>query len=629
MKTKKPAPAELKSEKPKQFLLMALILLAGLAAYYPALKGGFIWDDEQYVVDNPVMYHSSWKEVFTTYQGYYHPLSILTYKIEYTFFKLNPRPYHVTSLALHLANCALLFYFFLLLGSLPWAAFFGALLFALHPVHVESVAWIADRKDLLYGLFFLGTLITYLKYLKNSSRIYFVFSVFLFTLSVLSKPFSLTTPLVLFGLDYLLKRELNLRLIIEKIPFGIASALFLAVSTMPKVFSLGNDSFFLEQQQAATTIFQKAAVSGHALLFYLKQFLYPALLYALYPPLKYSGPFLKMYGPSLLVCAATLLLLRQWRTWRKPVFGWLSFLFCIIPAIPLPQLHPADRYLYVPSMALAYLAGEFFSLSFLPERPAFFKASAGVVLAVLFSVLLPYLTWHRCEAWKDSMTLYNDILSHYPDSARILTFRGKTYRQAGNLDKALADYDSAIKIDPNFSDAYVDRAALYIYKAEYDKTIQDSSKALSIDPRTTEALFNRGAAYLLSRNPEKAIPDYNEGLKINPENVKGYLGRGMAYSDTGKYEQAVADFSNALAINPRLFTAYTERAKCYFNMGKFDEALADYSMAIELNPKFAAAYVKRAAILMRKGDRLKAKADAGKARELGALLPPELLPLLK
>ena len=359
----------------KKIPLPLFLCVIVLVVMSPALKNGFVdWDDVQYIISNQAL-RGPWSGVFTAFPGYYHPLTILTYKIEFVLFGLSPFPYHLSNVLLHLAACVSAFCMFRALGARGESAFMGALLFGVHPVHVEPVAWISGRKELLWGLFAFWTIISYLKFVNTGRKRFIVGSLLFFILSALSKPFALALPFVILLTDYCLHREWNRQLLAEKaMYFMIALPLFL-LSYAPSGFLLHNDT-------GLSGAFSGALAACKNTLFYLQKLVLPMDLSALYPQLTLSesrAGYLCVF--SLIAVSLAVLAFRPGQSarpsgpaaegsadrkrrkeknpepFRKLVFGAGFFLAMIFPALPI--LVPADRYNYVPAAGLCFLYGEF------------------------------------------------------------------------------------------------------------------------------------------------------------------------------------------------------------------------------------------------------------------------------
>ena len=305
-------------------LCLCLVLLIVFGAFFPSLKNGFVnWDDDNYVVSSSSISSlsaSNLKSIFTSFSvGHYQPLTILSYAFDYHFFKLNPYHYHLTNLILHLLNSLLVFYLIYLLSGNIGVSFITAILFGIHPLHVESVAWVSERKDVLYSFFFLLSCITYLYYLtKGRNSKYYLLSLFLFLCSLLSKSMAVTLPLLLLLIDYYLKREPNKQLLLDKIPYFCLTAISCII-----VF-FGVILFGGLRQEAHFSLFSMLAVASYGIVFYLGKFFLPINLSCLYPYYNFE------YNPTYLYSIISVILLSLMvaltvKYTRKLLFGTLFF----------------------------------------------------------------------------------------------------------------------------------------------------------------------------------------------------------------------------------------------------------------------------------------------------------------
>ncbi|MCX5784877.1 MAG: tetratricopeptide repeat protein [Elusimicrobia bacterium] len=510
--------------------LPALLCLLVLAALFPVLNNGFVdYDDVQYVLSNTAL-RGSWLDALAFSPGYYHPVVTLIYKAEFFLFGLNPLPYHITSLALHLANCASVFYLFLLLGWRREAAFLGALLFGVHPVQVEPVAWISGRKELLWGFFAFWTLSCYLKYIDTGKNRFFILSLFCFILAVLSKPFALMLAFALPLADYYRKRVFSAVLLFEKVPYFLAAFSLFLLSWAPSGFLLGSGS-------GVFNLSSYAAGGGESLLFYLGKFVAPVNLSAMYPPPALPAApagwfFLLFAAVSALYCA--------WRILRGPERGGAAkaavfclgfFLITIFPALLI--FPPADRYGYVPA------AGLFFIYSFLAlrlyeifsqSRGAAYSGgfeknrlkrlfSPGRVLAVIVAAhcaILGVASFERAAVWRNTFSLCNDVLKKYPREAAAYRALSDAHRAAGRYQDALADLNRCIELRPDDWKALSNRAGIFVHMREFDKAISDCGAAIRNNPGSALMFFNRGNAYFLKGEYAAAIRDYDRALAISP-----------------------------------------------------------------------------------------------------------------
>lgn len=499
--------------------LPALLCVLVFAVLYPALGNGFVdWDDVQYVLSNPAL-RGSWLDALVFSPGYYHPLTTLTYKLEFVLFGPEPFPFHLTSLALHLANCVSAYWLLTALGARRGAAFLAALLFGVHPVHVEPAAWVSGRKELLWGLFSSWTLIFYLRFVDTDSRKFFIYSLVSFLLAMLSKPFAVVLPLALLLADHYRGRAFTARLLLEKVPY-------LAVALPLLTLSTGPSGFLLEGGAAGPLSLPGAAASviGNA-LFYAQKLLVPARLSALYPVPVLSA------GAAIL---AALLLLSAFAAPRflkappgggggpgagkKIFFGAGFFLATLLPALVVSP--PADRYAYLPALGLFFLYGEFLVWLYGAARgPGDTVSPRGrlvILLAAAHFFALGLASARRAPVWKDSLALWEDVLRNYPMEHMGYYGRGNARAAAGDYGKALPDFTRCLELSPRYWKALNNRARIFAETGEFDKAIADYGAAIAINPGEPRLFLNRGNAYLMKGAKARAVEDYDRALAIAP-----------------------------------------------------------------------------------------------------------------
>lgn len=516
--------------------LPVLLCAAVFAVFFPALGNDFVnWDDAQYVLSNPAL-RGSWLDALAFSPGYYHPLTTLTYKLEFVLFGLNPAPYHFTNLALHLANCVSAYWLLTALGARRGAAFLAALLFGVHPVHVEPAAWVSGRKELLWALFSSWTLIFYLRFADTNSKKFFISSLALFLLAVISKPFAVVLPLALLLADHYRGRAFTPGLLLEKAPF-------LAIALPLLTLSTGPSGFLLEGAAAgpASLAGGAAAIAGNA-LFYAQKLLLPARLSALYPAAGLSAGMVIL--PALLLLSV--LAARRLMTappggaagpgaGKKIFFGLGFFLVTLFPALIVSP--PADRYVYLPALGLFFLYGEFVLWLYGaargtgPEGTVSLPGRLVVLLVAAHFLALGYASARRAPVWKNSLALWEDVLKNYPGEYMGYYGRGNAFAAAGEYGKALPDFTRCLELSPRYWKALNNRARLYADTKEFDKAIADYAAAIAINPAEPRLFLNRGNAYLLKGEKARAVEDYDRALAIAPgfppalENRKRAAGR--------------------------------------------------------------------------------------------------------
>lgn len=351
------------SKKYKTSLSICIILILTSLFFSSSLKNSFVnIDDDFYVINNPVIKSISIdniKKIFVSFfMSNYQPLTILSYSLDYHFFKLNPFGYHLTNFIFHLFNCLLVFWLIMLLGKRIFIALIAAVLFGVHPLHVESVAWISERKDVLYAFFFLAAMISYLYYLRTSHLSkYYYFSMIFFILSLLSKAMAITLPLVFLLFDYFVPRGNKKLLFVDKIPFFILSFIFGYIAVFAQ-YSTG-----AVRQCEVFNIMDKILVVNLAIIFYLSKILVPIKLSCLYPYAIISGEplALSFLLSSFFVVIIGFVVFLFRRFSKKVIFSSLFFLITVLPVlqfIPIGMTIVADRYTYIPSIGIFYGIGE-------------------------------------------------------------------------------------------------------------------------------------------------------------------------------------------------------------------------------------------------------------------------------
>lgn len=599
----------------KTVISLCLILIAVFTAFYPSLNNGFTnWDDGDYVTENKLIRNPSLKTLagfFTsTYFANYHPLTMLSYTAEYSIFGLNPRAYHATNLALHLLNSLLVFWLIFLLTKSNFTAFAVAMLFGVHPMHVESVAWVSERKDVLYSSFFLGSLVSYLYYRRDGRTGYYHLAILAFILSLLSKPMAVTLPFVLLLLDYFSDIRITPGTLKKKIPFFVLAVCFGAFTLAVQQEVVRKDSSF--------TFLNSLLAGSYGSLFYIAKTILPVKLSCFYPYPEKLGLVFQAAPAAALALAA--LAVFSARYTRVLLFGLLFYLVTLLPVmqfIPIGKAITADRYHYIPSIGLLFLAGK---LAFL----AYGKKAAGVkFLAVLaltglvsFSV---FLTFKRNLVWKDSFTLWNDVLKNYPGNSTAYNNRGTAYLALKEYDKAAADFQEAKRSEPGLSDAYFNLGSAYSAMGETEKTLAEFKAGLALRPEA-KAYCRLGNIYKQKKEYAEALRNYEKALELDPRHSETYDSRGTLRSETGDLNSALSDFNKAIEMDPFSASAYTNRGLIFANTGDPDRALADYEKAVKIAPLFAAAYSNRGLIFAGRGEFDRALSDYGRAIEIDPLL---------
>ena len=585
-------------KKNEPFLLW-LLLIAGITAVclWPMLKNEFTnWDDEFYVINNPLLRGPDWKRIFSEQVlGNYHPLTILSYAFNFAISGLDPFSYLLVNYLFHIVNSLLVFYFIWnISGKNKVIAAFVALVFGIHPMHVESVAWVAERKDVLYTFFFLLSLIQYWIFLTNAKKKNLAFCFLFFVLSLLSKPAAIVLPFVLFLLDYWYGQSLK-KNIVFKIPFFALSIIFgiITVSIQSSSAMAGLSIF---------SVTDRFFFACYVLMTYFVRFFVPYPLSAFHPFPITSFAGWPIYLSPLFVVALLVALwfLRKNKIVVFGIFFYVINLLLVLQIISIGLTIVSERYTYVPYIGLAFMLAMLASrIKFIPQKASM---AIGAVLIIAFGVI----TFQRTKVWKNSGTLWTDALKTYPRAPYARTNR--------------ANYLSKLALRPDqkpFADS--------IYKVAFE----DCAVALSVRPNHAPAFEYRGLMYSDRQQFKEAFADANELIRLKPDYRMGYDLRATCYYKMNEPAKALIDYSKCIEIKPDDHRSYNNRGSIYMNsFQKYNEALNEFNIAINLNSQ-ASYILNRSICYYKMGNMQKAKEDALIATQKGAVIPDNYKSLLQ
>src|SRR4030043_367011 len=653
--------------KTKIWAVAFLVALLAILIYLPALKNGFVnWDDDLYVYENPYIQSIDFgffKWMFTTFHASnWHPLTWLSHAIDYAIWGLNPVGHHLTSILFHGLNTFLVVILTIRLvnyakykspsptlpdgrqagpfipGIAPQsetgkglkhtptplsggeytpiiAGAITGILFGLHPIHVESVAWVAERKDVLYAFFFLLSLLSYLKYIPSqkqestghSSPItrhqWYSLCLLFFIPSLMSKPMAVTLPVVLLILDIYPLGRLDLKsafashhkVLIEKIPFLCLSLASSVITILAQ--KSGEAMASLEIHP----LIERFLVGIRALCFYLIKMFRPIDLAPLYPyPAKVSFFTIEYTGSVILVLSITVFCIYSWKKQKIWPAAWAYYVVTLLPVLGIVMVGEqaaADRYTYLPSLGPFLLIGvgsaQLIEKSIHRKHNTIFRKLSAIILMTTILLLLSNFTIKQTRIWRDSMTLWNSELRIFPDSAyKAFCNRGKAFADSGNYQKAMEDYEKAIKLNPFRPWAYVNRGIINKKLGNYQKAIEDYNMAIMIMPKYKTAYITRGTVHEASGNYQQAIEDYDMAIKTDPKDADAYYNRGISYKNIGSHQKAIQDFTVTIQMNPQHAKAYNSRGNIYLKSGNYQNALNDFQTAARLGNKIAQDYLK-------------------------------------
>ena len=581
-------------------IILAGILLLTFFVYSNSINNDFSsWDDDEYVINNPLIKDLSLqgtKAIFTTpYMGNYHPLTCLTNALEFKFFGLNPKVFHFTNLFFHLLNVVLVFYFVLNLTGFKNLSGFCALFFAIHPLHTESVSWIAERKDVLYSFFYLLSLIFYCSKFKVQSPklenekpqlpiINYQLSILFFIFSLLSKSMAVTLPVILILIEYykinLQFTIYNLQFLKKHIPFLMLAAIFGIIAiysqSSAKAMDMSPDFSFLDR------IF----IACYGIIFYVFKLLIPVNLSALHSfPQKINGLLPLEYYFSVIVILTLIFLFIKYKIKNKEIiFGILFFLITISPVlqiIPVGRAVVAERYTYIPYLGL------FFAITQISNFIPIFSGSnlKNILTAVFVGYVATFsiITYQRNKIWRNGMSLFSDVVEKNPENYYGYFGRGTVNEKLKKYDEAVVNYSEAIKRNPKFEQAFYNRANSKSALGNYKSAIDDLTEALAIKPDYAKAYINRGVIKQQLHDYDGAINDHTKAIEINGElTAVAYFNRGNVKGETKDYSGAMNDFSEAIRINNDYKEAYFFRGLTAYYLTRNEEACKDWNMALSL-----------------------------------------------
>jgi len=566
-----------------QWVLPIAIALLIFICYHYSLGNQFTnWDDQRLIAENIFLKSFSSANLkmmlFHDITGdYYFPLTMVSYAINYHFSGLAPQSYYLINILIHILNSGLMFFLILMLlnamekkgyGKIKWKewlALFCTLAYAIHPMHVETVSWISERKGVLYAFFYFAGMMTYLKYiakseeqrLKNNGNFAltsYLIVLSLFLLSLLSKPMAVVFPFSLFAMDILLKRDnvISIRnIILEKAPF-IIIALVSAVATYYSAKSSG-----AVQEHQAYSFFQCFLFASYGFYMYIIKAFVPLSLSSFYPypELQDGLPFIYYLSPFIALVVAAIPLYFSYRSeknnFRVVVFGLGFYFFNMIVVSQIISSGPnimADRYSYV-----CYF-GIFFPLTFFIYK-VLVKGMAmrriGIAVLSLYMLFFSVLCYGRTLVWHNSETLWADVVKQYPH--RVV----KAYNNLGNY---------------------------YFEQHDLDKAYQNYNEAIQLRTMDPQVYCNMGSLLGVKEQYKLSLAYYDESLQLDSNDALTYVDRAVTYSAVGKYDLAVNDYRHSSRINPNSEILLRNIAYTYLNAHQFDSAISYYTRVIQINP---------------------------------------------
>lgn len=612
----------------KILVAMCVVAVVVPAVHRPSLSArALMFDDDQYLVENRLVQTPSWhsaRRFFTevlrpsSVQGYYQPVSMTSLMLDVGLGAGvdNLRVFHRTSLFLHTANSLLVVLFLYLLFGWIWPAAMIGLLYGVHPVTIESIVWVAERKTVLAGFFALLCLVSYVFYVRKVKWWKYGVCLVTFILSLLSKPSVVAMPVLLLLLDWWPLQRLSKKTVIEKVPFFVVAAISSVIT-------------FVSQSGTAWVVLPgESGVPGglftfcHNVVFYLYNFFWPANLSWYYPfpqPFDMSHPMV-LFG-AIGTCVLIAGLLVSFRFCRPLFVGVLFYFAAILPVIGIIGIHPmiaADRHLYFPMLGLfltaAYLSGRFWGVKdklFKLGQPARQVILAAVVVILAWSQAI--LTRCYLVYWKDSETVYKYMLGQSPDVVMLHNNLGNVLKNAGRIDEAAEHFARSLELAPDSAEVHTNVGNILRKLNKNDAAIVHFRKAAELQPNLAAAYYNLAALLSDEGKNDEAITEYQKALELSPEDVDALAGLGVVLTRQGRFEEAVGHYRKAIELKPDFVYAHGRLGLALAGMGRTEQAIKELRFVLSQRPDDVEMHCNVGILLERQGKISEAIAEYRKA----------------
>ncbi len=586
---------------PKDWLFAVALLAAVFFVYQPAWQGGLIWDDAAHVTRPELRswqgLYSIWFNLGATQQ--YYPLLHSTFWVEHKLWGDATLGYHLVNILLH-AVAALMVALILRRLAIP-GAYLAAAIFALHPVHVESVAWITEMKNTLSAVFYLGAMLVYLRFDQQRKAWAYVGALGLFTLALLSKTATVTLPAALLVIFWWQRGRLSWkRDVVPLMPYfilGVAAGVFTAwvehsvIGAKGAVFDL--------------TVIDRCLIAGRAIWFYLGKLVWPADLLFIYPRWHVSQAVWWQYLFSVAALAAVAALWVLRRRWRAPLAGLLFFVGTLFPALGFFNLFAfiysfvADHWQYLASLGIITLVSA--GVALLLDRWRLWGRPAGYALCLTLLMILGGLTWRQSRMYTDIETLYQTTIDGNPTCWMAHTNLGVILAARGQTAEAIAHWQKALEINPNDAQAHINLGVILVGRGRLDEAIAHYQKALNIEPDDPKGQSNLGIALVARGQPVEAAIHLRKALESMPNDARLHSYLGLALASSGHIDEAMGYYRRGLELKPDDAQAHYNLGNTLVGRGKADEAIAEYRTALKIRPDYAAAHGNLGVVLVANG----------------------------
>lgn len=565
------------------FYPISLLVLACLIVFWPARTHDFVaLDDNVYVSENPMVIQGlTWKSVTwactTFHQANWHPLTWLSHMVDSQLYGMNAGRHLLTNAALHAFASVFLFLALTRMTRRRSLSLIVAGLFAIHPLHVESVAWLAERKDVLSAAFCMLALWFYSKYAsEGGSRKYYGAVLVCFALGLLAKPMLVTLPCLLLLLDYWPLGRLNAAALKEKIPLFVLTAASSVITFIAQ--SRGGAVQSIQKYPLDVRIWNSAVSTMQ----YLHKMLWPVDLAVFYPYTPISPLWALLILLLLVLITVAVFLLREKHPWL--LTGWLWYCVSLAPVIGIIQVGDqamADRYTYIP------LIGIFISLVWevdfvVKNKPVLQRLAAGTACAVV--VVLIFLAHHQVGFWKNSGTLFVHTLAVTGDNPVIENNYGTVLAEQGRTDEALIHFENSVRLRPDYVDARMNLGLLLANQGKTAEAIAQYDEALKSNPRNATVYFNRGVVLLNQEKLEPALESFEEAIRLDPQYTKAHLNAGVILARTQQLPEAIEHFQQAIRLEPASAETHANLGQALAASKRYREAEQEFETADRIQP---------------------------------------------
>jgi protein O-mannosyl-transferase len=617
---------DFKSQKNKIIFYLFSVIILTIIVYSNSLNNFFItnYDDNIYLAEIEKVSDLTFSNIMTIFSSYmagnYHPLTILSLTIDFKLFGLNHFPFHVVNLLFHCANVLLVFWLIYLLIKRFEAAVIVSLFFAIHPMHVESVTWIVERKDLLYTFFYLLSLISYILYIKDDKNHKFIIlALILFLLSLFSKPAAMSLAPLIILIDYYFSRGFSLKIMLEKIPFFLLSVVFgiLTILSQKSLHALNNFS-------PDISIIDRVFMVCYSTMFYIVKFFLPFNLSAIYYYPELAGGKLPMiyYFAPLGIALIVFLIIKLKKIRQELLFGFLFYFLTIalvLQFLPVGFAIAADRYSYVPYIGLLFIAAKLYC-GFVDNDYHNFtiiRRNYIIIIILTSAFVCSLISYERNKIWKDGIILFNNIVEQYPETGHAYFGRANGKYDRGNFKDALIDYNEAIKRNFKHPIIYSNLGGCYFMMDSLKKAMDKFDKVLKMDSTFAMSYYGRAMVKQKINDFVGAIEDYKKSVKYNYNLPQSYNAIGYILLNRNDLQGALSYINLALKYNPKFSIAYNNKGTAEYYMKKYNEALNDFNLSVFYDSTYGLAYFNRALVSVELNNLQGGCNDFNKAANLG------------